>query len=1145
MVDFTVARLRGDPARGIAPALDQPFGTFITPDAIVDHFRDLLALQPEFVPLAEQLFPWYEKQLATLFEPPALRAVAERVLKLLVLVHLAPAREGLTAREAATWLLLDTARVDPARNVQVLERVLATLADRGRYVTVQRGCYRLDLRDTSGAALDRLLAREVAALAGQDALALETAAALLPASGFNPFQLPRDTWLARRVVWHFHERQYAVWLGDAPPAPAADGLGVCVRLPWGDAAPAARLFTVTPAAIPASAELVELAALARLRERPNSPELAQRITQRLTARLPLLVQAVRAAWQQARLIAPDGSEEPAPRLDASSTAESWLETVALCALRRVYPAFERFAPSHGPPKDTWRRVMRAATRSDLGAPLADESVRLLREAYLVPMGLMRRKGQEYVTVANLDRHELVRLLAPLLEHGPSPRTVYEHCAQPIYGLVPEQVNVLLVFLLLQGEIDLLKDRASYREAFETLPNPLQYDRVVPGHALGRDALAALTQLCQGLGIVPPAHWSVLTQRRHAAQLAEIGRRQRERLEPLVRRLAETERGAEIAARLQRHLDRWRALEAGTNPLHGLEQFLFEIGTAAAFLDDVASYRDLPERLVRLDAETQRYTHVLGDAVLADAPESAASGLGPPPALDEPAALEGWLEAAAQRYGAYKHAYTERHERWRTALAAHPIWSWAPPPIARSRHVGAAERLAELEAQQRHAERERCRGLVNLDYQPRCACGFDGERGPLDATLAAFDASRAALERELRLFFQQDRVKTRLREWQRQGMELRAETLAYLEGTRPLPEIADVGSFDDALDGVDLAGEIDVTPIIALLQQRLWRSDELLAELGRLFAASGVPRLRFVGRPGRRVPTAVLAWCAEHGLQYAVPLPAELTRAERARIGAVLRPEWVSADALRRLEDLGLEDSGIERVLGWLLDGQVPLPQLEIGDSPLVAAVLALRRPPPLTGPAELAHITAGLYRAHPRLARLAGARWVALLDAIALTPLPGLPALTAVLAAERGAQWLLIDGLGLPLLDALEPVLREGLGDWRTPVRDFAVVSESSSTDACYRALLGAELAYPLEKIDAVDTLVHEASGTRFEELAALSRPALAHALRAVTARLDPTRPLVVFADHGFRLTRDGRRYTHGGPSALERIVPVWRFTPR
>jgi hypothetical protein len=43
-------------------------------------------------------------------------------------------------------------------------------------------------------------------------------------------------------------------------------------------------------------------------------------------------------------------------------------------------------------------------------------------------------------------------------------------------------------------------------------------------------------------------------------------------------------------------------------------------------------------------------------------------------------------------------------------------------------------------------------------------------------------------------------------------------------------------------------------------------------------------------------------------------------------------------------------------------------------------------------------------------------------------------------------------------------------------------------------------------------------------------------------SELDTSRPLVVFADHGFRLAEDGRAFVHGGNSTLERLVPVIRF---
>lgn len=74
--------------------------------------------------MAQQFFPYYRKHLAGIFDSDAQRELAWRVLKLLALVSLSPARDGLSAEEAAYWLLFAAARVDPGRNLKIVERVL-------------------------------------------------------------------------------------------------------------------------------------------------------------------------------------------------------------------------------------------------------------------------------------------------------------------------------------------------------------------------------------------------------------------------------------------------------------------------------------------------------------------------------------------------------------------------------------------------------------------------------------------------------------------------------------------------------------------------------------------------------------------------------------------------------------------------------------------------------------------------------------------------------------------------------------------------------------------------------------------------------------------------------------------------------------
>lgn len=1142
VVDFTSTRLAGDAARGIEPFLDRPFGSLLTPDVIVDHFRDLLEIQPEFLPISQQLFPWARRHLGEIFELPAQRDLAEKLLKLLVLAHLSAARDGLTAEEAAAWLLVSAARVEPDRNREIVERLLAALADRGRYVAARGGRYRLDLGDDAGVALERLLAREKASLEGQHALALETLVGLVPASGFNPFQLPRDQWQRRRVLWHFHERPYAVWLGNDDPSPI-EGIGLCLRLPWAATPAPPNLYTVQPSPLSATPDLIELAALLRLRERPGPPDLQQRIEQRLRARAHLAERALRSAWQDAELITPEGKREPAPRLAPQATLDSWLETTALWVLRRTYPAFERFAPGHGPlPKEAWLRFMRFAAAEDIGAADADDYVKLIREAYLVPMGLLHRKGREYVTAARLDQNELVRLLTPLLDHGPTPRAVHAHLAEPIYGLVPDQTNLLLVFLLLQGAIDILKDRKSYRDGFELLPNPLQYDRIVVGHALADEQLRALERLCDGLGIKRPAHWTVLTQRRMVAQLGEVRRRTVEHLQPLVRQLGELEQGKALAERIQQHVDRWNALDKGRHELHGLQQLLFEIGSPSVFVDEVRFFEGLPSRVQQLLAETRRYAHLLQHPAVQRS--VAGEDLGAPPGLEEPERLDEWLRRAARAYETYKASYAERHDTWWRGVAGHPIWDWTAPAVARSRHVDLADALRELEVSRTEADRLRCRALVDLDYQAQCRCGFDGETAPLEASLRRFDALRETIETGLRLFFQQDAVKAHLRRWQRDGMELSGGTLSYLEGEQSVPEVRDLSALDEYLGGVDVAVDVDVGSMVDTLQQRLWEPSELIDALARQIRARGGRRLRFIGRASGGVPHEVLEWCAEQSSRRGVPLPAGLSREELGAITGALRPEWFAAVALRDLEALGLDDAGVDRVLGWLADGTLALPEGRWREDSLVRVIAELRAGHQARTPRDLALLGERSYRAHARLERVVGRPWLEHLDAVARSPLEALPRLVEVLKERGAAQWLVIDALGLPLFEALRPVVSGLLAEWQSAELSFAEVSPTTTTDACYRDLLGAGLVSNVEKINAIDDLLH-GDFMPFAEIVALGTVKLRGALERVVPKLAPEKPLVLFADHGFRLAENGRRYVHGGPSTLERVVPVWSFAPR
>ncbi|MCZ6794862.1 MAG: hypothetical protein O7J95_14745, partial [Planctomycetota bacterium] len=123
------------------------------------------------------------------------------------------------------------------------------------------------------------------------------------------------------------------------------------------------------------------------------------------------------AYLDASIVSSSGAPEKALTVDRSLSFDGWLDALAGWILGRTYPSFERFAPTYGPlPKEAYRSLMRFVSEKDLGDADADDHVKLIREAYLVPMRLMGRKGRDYVLPRNPEKNELVRLVLPMLEY---------------------------------------------------------------------------------------------------------------------------------------------------------------------------------------------------------------------------------------------------------------------------------------------------------------------------------------------------------------------------------------------------------------------------------------------------------------------------------------------------------------------------------------------------------------------------------------------------------------------------------------------------------------------------------------------------------------------------------------------------------
>jgi hypothetical protein len=171
-----------------------------------------------------------------------------------------------------------------------------------------------------------------------------------------------------------------------------------------------------------------------------------------------------------------------------------------------------------------------------------------------------------------------------------------------------------------------------------------------------------------------------------------------------------------------------------------------------------------------------------------------------------------------------------------------------PVVARSRHLGLAEAVAAIERSADRAARQRCRRLPNLDFQARCACGYDGQAAYASEALSEFEGQRLRLEEQLGLFFADDRIRSRVQAWVDQGIGSLAGARAYLEGAEPWPAVADLGALDDCLAGVEVVRSVPLSLVTRLLTERTWEPSALARAFAALVESWGAERVRFEPGP---------------------------------------------------------------------------------------------------------------------------------------------------------------------------------------------------------------------------------------------------------------------------------------------------------
>ncbi len=1140
IVDFVVTQLLGNEERQIQPFLNRPWGSLVTPDYIVDHFKDLFEIQPEFLPLSNQCLAWYRQHLDKIFTGQNEIKLAKQVIKLLMLVYISPTREGLTVEQAVDWLMFRATRLDVKKNQQVLGNVLNQLIEKGRFVERHGETFSLNLKHDSHTEIAQHLNRIKLEFDGKTEQVFDSLCNMLADKEFNPNQLSRSEWQSRVYSWHFHDRNYRVILNqDAELEPSYEGLSLHISLPWLVGSKSHSPAILRPAEMSLSPQYVELAAMIRMIRLPLSSPSKVILKKRINDGTQLFYAELKQAFHQSRLYV---HGKPVNQFLNIDTSKPFISMVELCIdylLKKKYPSFERFCPSYGPlPKKSWESYLNAELTHHSLALESDGALDLIQVAYLEPMNLIRRKERNFVIHKQLNKHELVSILLGMLEHEPSPKVVYKHFAEPVFGLVDDQIHCLLYFLLAQGEIDIVKDHHSLRDHYETLLDPRHYDRVVAAQALTKNEISSLEILLSGLKIKIPKQWTVSAQRNALEQVHNAGQHNRQQLHSLALKLPESERG--LKQKLASMIDLWTIFTGQGSVFQLWQQFLYEVDSLSSFIQNHDKWSTLPASINHYLSQIGRFNHIKN---LAD--QWVSSSLDPPnietpPAIDEIHEFDHWLLTTSRHYQDYCEDYAQKHDKYWSALNPDDLLSWRAESISRSRHLGLSAKIADFQRLQIATNNQVCPAVDSLEFQPLCHCGFDGKQASIAKSLDSLQQLKQTIEQETLQFFKQSKVKQRVAQWLDDGLECNQLTQDYVAGKVPTPEIKELDLFDNFLSGVQVTQIIDANELISRFCADQWEPKQLADALH----AWAMGYQKFAGvriiQTDDVIKDELLSWVANHVLQTGCPLPKGLSEQQHQLICESLNVDLVSNHVWCNLDEIGFNQESLMRLLKMIVSDDLIKDRLrEQQLSPSAAIAIQLDQPLYASDFHELARMANQHYSYHHLFEKFVKQPWLHQLEQLATIDMTQkLMSVEDYLSQAQPGLWLVLDAFGLALLDEIKVQLNEWFPLMEIDKIDFMLASTITTTDEFYRAVLSSKHDSGFTKINCIDDLLHQGL-MDFDDFKKKIIVDLGIALKNKLTDLQSGSRLMISGDHGFRLSKDGKRFEHGGSSMLERVVPV------
>jgi hypothetical protein len=550
IVDFVHSRLAGDEDRQITGILDHPSFQLLGPDSIYEHFSQRLAEFSTFFVYPKHIIPHMDGVIAKIIEDPGDRALARRIVRVLVLYNIHPTVTPPTARELTALVSCALSDRDPDLNVQfVTEAILDPLVRESMFLVKHPGdsgdvlddVYEILTQQDPTKTLQAKIARRAEDIAPDDTRLLLEPFSELPESPSWPGPGILQGGIFRLVTWRQSSRRGLVALLTAGgEAFLADRIKSALSSGEGDFAVVISLaknaFECKHTAVWEISLPRETKEISALRQFLAVRQICAELRTTNPADAPL-IQPAREVVDHLRPLAHQAAvhilyagnfTEPAiiiePVIRQMKRFDRLIEDAAHYVLENRYPGYREIAPR----KVTPSRLLYQRLLDEFVAPgklsLKEAHAKGLSDAIdglATPLGMVELRAGSYILAPDPEHHPLLSELFGMLKAaGQTPLPdVLQALAIGRYGLPTDSALFLFCALAHGGLISLLKNNRPLPLELLRLNRVETADTLAPGDVIGKHDRETLINECAYLA--PAGDWESfgLRQQREAWQAA--------------------------------------------------------------------------------------------------------------------------------------------------------------------------------------------------------------------------------------------------------------------------------------------------------------------------------------------------------------------------------------------------------------------------------------------------------------------------------------------------------------------------------------------------------------------------------------------------------------------------------------------------